>query len=86
MHRVQTTAGRRVFPPTSAGWIIWRTNQVPDRELIEPNPDDKRYVHRDERGRFNEVEDVGRSSAQDQKREAKTPSKSGRGDEGDRKR
>ena len=35
------------------------------RELIEPNPGDKRYVRRDERGRFKEVDDVSRSSATD---------------------
>lgn len=56
------------------------------RELIEPTPGDKRYVRRDERGRFNEVEDVGRSLAQDRRRAAKTESKPGHGDRGDRKR
>jgi hypothetical protein len=55
------------------------------RELIEPTPGDKRYVRRDSEGKFKEVEDVGRSSAQDQKRSAKTTSKSGQGDRGDRK-
>ena len=54
------------------------------RELIEPTPGDKRYVRRDDQGRFKEVEDVGRSLAQDQKREAKTNSKPGQGDKGDR--
>jgi hypothetical protein len=55
------------------------------RELIEPNPGDKRYVRRDEKGQFKEVDDVGRASAQDQKRQAKTASKPGYGDKGDRK-
>ena len=55
------------------------------RELIEPHKGDKRYVRRDESGRFDEVEDVGRSSAQDQKRQAKSESKKGYGDRGDRK-
>lgn len=54
------------------------------RELIEPHKGDKRYVRRDSQGRFSEVEDVGRSSAQDQKRSAKTKSKPGHGDRGDR--
>lgn len=54
------------------------------RELIEPNPGDKRYVRRDEKGRFDEVVDVGKSLAQDQKRDAKTKSKPGHGDKGDR--
>ncbi|HTV70588.1 MAG TPA: hypothetical protein VMF90_18825 [Rhizobiaceae bacterium] len=55
------------------------------RELIEPNKGDKRFVRRDDRGRFDEVEDVGRSLAQDQKRKAKADAKPGYGDRGDRK-
>lgn len=56
------------------------------RELIEPHKGDKRYVRRDANGRFAEVEDVGRSLSQDRKRQAKTTSKPGFGDRGDRKR
>jgi len=56
------------------------------RELIEPNPGDKRYVRRDEQGRFNESDDVGRSLAADRRQRAKTESKPGQGDRGDRKR
>ena len=56
------------------------------RELIEPHKGDKRFVRRDENGRFSEVVDAGRSLAQDRKRHAKTESKSGYGDRGDRKR
>ena len=57
-----------------------------DRELIEPNEGDKRYVRRDEEGQFTEDQtDVGRSLAQDQKREAENESKPGQGDRGDRK-
>ena len=55
-----------------------------ERELIEPNPGDKRYVRRDEDGQFKESDDVGRSLSQDQKRDAKTESKPGQGDKGDR--
>ncbi len=55
------------------------------RELIAPNGD-KRYVRRDAQGRFTESDDVGRSLSQDRKRQAKTSSKSGYGDKGDRKR
>ena len=54
------------------------------RELIEPHKGDKRFVRRDEQGRFSEVEDVGRSLSQDRKRQAKTKSKPGYGDKGDR--
>ena len=56
------------------------------RELIEPNPGDKRYIRRDENGRFtDQQDDVGRSLSQDRKREAQTESKKGQGDKGDRK-
>jgi hypothetical protein len=56
------------------------------RELIEPNPGDKRFVRRDEEGKFKESVDVGRSLSQDRKREAKTESEPGQGDKGDRKK
>jgi hypothetical protein len=56
------------------------------RELIEPHKGDKRYIRRDEKGRIKESDDVSRSLSQDQKREAKTASKPGHGDQGDRKR
>lgn len=55
-----------------------------DRELIEPNPDDKRFVRRDDEGKFTESDDVGRSLSQDQKRDAQNETKSGQGDRGDR--
>jgi uncharacterized membrane protein YgcG len=55
-----------------------------DRELIEPNEGDKRFVRRDEEGKFKESDDVSRSLSQDQKRDAKTESKPGQGDKGDR--
>ena len=56
---------------------------MPDRELISPNRD-KRFVRRDERGRFTQVTDVGRSLAQDRRSEADNPSRPGQGDRGDR--
>ncbi|HEY0545528.1 MAG TPA: hypothetical protein VGC91_09150 [Pyrinomonadaceae bacterium] len=55
------------------------------RELIDTGTD-KRYVRRDEQGRFDESDDVGRSLAQDVRREAKTKVQKGQGDRGDRKR
>ncbi|HEX8424340.1 MAG TPA: hypothetical protein VF634_13065 [Pyrinomonadaceae bacterium] len=55
------------------------------RELIDTGTD-KRYVRRDDDGRFSESDDVGRSLAQDVKRKAKTTVKSGQGDKGDQKR
>jgi hypothetical protein len=56
------------------------------RELIEPHKGDKRYVRRDEHGRFKESDDVGRSLAADRRRKAKTVAAKGQGDRGDRKR
>jgi hypothetical protein len=54
-----------------------------NRQRIDTGSD-QRYVRRDRRGRFDEVEDVGRSAAQDQKRRAKGKSRTGQGDRGDR--
>ena len=55
------------------------------RELIEPNEGDKRYVRRDANGRFTKDQvDVGKSLAADQRQHAKTKSKPGQGDKGDR--
>lgn len=56
-----------------------------DRELIDTGTD-KRYVRRDEKGRFKESDDVGRSLSQDVRKSAKTKVKSGQGDKGDRPR
>ena len=55
------------------------------RELIEPTPGDKRYARRDDEGRFTEMDDVGRSLAHDQRREAKNEAPKGHGDRGDRR-
>lgn len=55
------------------------------RELIEPNPGDKRYVRRDDQGRFDESDDVSRSLAQDVRRDARHEAPKGQGDRGDRK-
>ena len=55
------------------------------RELIEPTPGDKRYARRDDEGRFTEMDDVGRSLAQDQKRDARNEAPKGHGDRGDRR-
>ena len=56
------------------------------RELIEPHPGDKRYVRRDEKGRFKESDDVGRSLAADRRKKAKTVVGKGQGDRGDQKK
>ena len=53
------------------------------RELINTGTD-KRYVRRDAKGQFRESDDVGRSLSADRRRKAKTKSKRGQGDRGDR--
>ena len=56
------------------------------RELIDTGTN-KLFVRRNARGTsFKEVEDVGRSLAQDRRRKAKTVAKRGHGDRGDRRR
>jgi hypothetical protein len=54
------------------------------RERIN-SPGGARFVRRDSKGRFDEVEDVGRSLSQDRRRKAKSAAKPGQGDRGDRK-
>jgi hypothetical protein len=56
-----------------------------DRELIDTGTD-KRFVRRDDQGRFKESDDVGRSLGQDVRQHAETETRSGQGDRGDRKR
>lgn len=58
-------------------------NGTGKRELIDTGTD-KRYVRRDEQGRFKEVVDVGKSSAADQRQHSQTKAKPGQGDRGDR--
>jgi hypothetical protein len=53
------------------------------RELIEPNPGDKRYVRRDKDGKFESEVDLNRSLSQDDKHNSKKTSKPGQGDRGD---
>lgn len=53
------------------------------RELIEPHKGDKRYVRRDENGRFTESDDVSRSLSQDVRKQAKTKKPRNQGDKGD---
>jgi len=55
------------------------------RELIDTGTD-KRYVRRNQRGEFKESDDVGRSLGADRRKKAKTISKPGQGDKGDRRK
>lgn len=52
------------------------------RELIDTGTD-KRYVRRDEEGKFKESVNVGRSLSADQRHKAKNDAKLGEGDHGD---
>jgi hypothetical protein len=56
-----------------------------DRERINTGSD-TRFVRRDERGRFKESDDVGRSLTADRRTAAKTTVRKGQGDKGDQKR
>lgn len=56
------------------------------RELIEPNPGDKRFVRRDDNGQFKEQVDVGKSLAADQRQHAQHDAGKGQGDKGDRQK
>jgi hypothetical protein len=57
------------------------------RELIEPDEGNKRYVRRDDEGKFTEEQvDVGRSLSQDSRHHAGRSIPAGQGDKGDRKR
>jgi hypothetical protein len=55
------------------------------RELIDTGTD-KRYVRRDEDGKFKQSVDVPRSLSADTRHDAKNDAKPGQGDKGDRKR
>jgi hypothetical protein len=54
------------------------------RELIKPKGD-ARFIRRDAKGRIKESVEVGKSLAADRRTKAKTVSKPGQGDRGDRR-
>ena len=59
-----------------------RRKTTSKRELIDTGTD-KRYVRRNASGQFKESVDVGRSLAQDVRKDAKTKVPAGQGDRGD---
>ena len=66
--------------------VSWGPGIMPSkRELINTGTD-KRYMRRDDKGRFKESDDVGRSLRQDVKMPAKTVVPPGQGDKGDQKK
>jgi hypothetical protein len=70
--------------PTQGGDAVMPKRES-DRELIDTGRD-KRFVRRDEEGRFDESDDVGRSLAGDRKQKAKHIVPPGQGDRGDQER
>ncbi len=54
------------------------------RELIDTGTD-RRFARRDDKGRFDEVTDVGKSLAADQRRHSDKAPPKGEGDKGDRR-
>ena len=56
-----------------------------DRELIDTGRD-KRFVRRDEKGQFEESDDVGRSLTSDRRQKAEHTVPPGQGDRGDQAR
>jgi hypothetical protein len=55
-----------------------------DRELINPQDGDKRYVRRNDEGQFTDSQDdVGQSLRQDRRTDAEHEVKKGQGDRGD---
>jgi hypothetical protein len=61
-----------------------RTSGTGKRTTIAPHGDE-RYVRRDEKGRFSESDDKGRSLSRDIRTHAKKEAKPGNGDRGDQK-
>lgn len=80
------TAKKKIAKKKVATKKVARRKVAAKRELIDTGTN-KLYVRRNARGTsFKEVEDVGRSLAQDRRRKAKAVAERGQGDRGDRRR
>ncbi len=62
-----------------------KKSEESQRELIDTGRD-KRFVRRDEKGQFDESDDVSRSLGKDVRQKAKRQVPPGQGDRGDQKR
>lgn len=62
-----------------------RKRSTSKRELIDTGKN-KMYAKRTAKGRFKEMDDVGRSLSADRRRTARKSTKAGYGDQGDRRR
>ena len=69
-------------------WFLMQGDTMArDREEIQPNDGDKRYIRRDEQGQFtNDQVDEGRSLSADRQSSSSTVVPKGQGDKGDQKR
>jgi hypothetical protein len=81
---VQATPGRLLNGTSHASDSRQEVQRMARKRERIVTGTDKRYVRRDERGRFEESDDVGRSLSQDRRREAQSPAEKGQGDKGDR--
>ena len=69
----------------SQGRVKKRSRPAAKRDLV-PRPKASAYAKRTARGRFKEMDDVGRSQKTDKPRKAKKRVRSGYGDQGDARR
>jgi len=67
----------------SSGRKTARRTTAAKRTTVAPKGN-KRYVRRDTKGRFKEVDDVSRSLSADRRKTSRTRAKKGQGDRGDR--
>ncbi len=70
--------------PTRKRRVVRKRATAAKRTVLQPRRGDKRYTRRDGRGRFKEMDDMGRSLSQDRRRKAKRKARKGQGDKGDR--
>ena len=73
---------RKVHDAHTRGEVMAEKNKANKRELIDTGTD-KRFVRRDDEGRFEESSDVGRSLSRDVRQTAENKVKPGHGDRGD---
>jgi hypothetical protein len=69
---------------TSTARRAHRSKHARNRELVDTGKD-KRYIRRNAKGEFEEVDNLHRSLSQDRRRKAKTSVRAGQGDRGDRR-
>jgi len=78
----KTAAPAKKAAPRRKAVPVAKKRSSSKRELIDTGRN-KMYAKRGAKGRFKEMDDVGRSLSADRRRKAKTKAKSGHGDQGD---